>query len=94
MVATEAARIGQDDCVSDGDYDYRGNGDSGDSDARFYFSLSDSKDTSSMSEILAAWANATNKTLDAGNGLLKVLQSHGHKPPKDSRTLMAIPLSN
>ena len=41
-----------------------------------------------LHEDLAAWAKATKQTPTALNGLLDLLRRHGHRLPKDARTLL------
>ena len=44
-------------------------------------------DTGTLAGDLAQWATSNNQTLTAVNGLLIILSKHGHRLPKDARTL-------
>lgn len=48
-------------------------------------------ETPSLHKDLASWATATNQTHKALNELLDVLRRHGHRLPKDARTLLETP---
>ena len=51
----------------------------------------DDIETGTLAGDLAQWATSNNQTLTAVNGLLTVLRKHGHRLPKDARTLLQTP---